>query len=512
MRTIASFKNILSGVLFQLITTFLSFLNRSIFISLLGTYYLGINGVLLNVISLLSFAELGIGNAINYALYDPLAKKNYEKINVLMNFYKTAYRYIAIIVSIMGFLIFPFLKYFIDDYSSEISIIFFIFLLNNIMSYFLVYKKSILLADQKGYIINRISGIFKILLTFTQIIILIWLRNYYYYLISQLIVTFVENYYISKEADKLYPFLTMDSSKKMEEKEKKEIFLNIFSLFMYKISGVVINSTDGLVISYFIGSTILGFYSNYTLVFGTVTTFLSIIFNSLTASVGNLIVNGNQDEKYTIYKMIGLLNFLLYGTASICLLNLTELFLSIWIGDSFILSKSILIVLVINFYTAGMQNVNVIFREASGLFNISRYKPLIAAIINIISSVIFVKLIGLPGVLLGTVFSRLCTYFWHDPYIIHKYIFSKNLFSYFTDYIKYLIILLGTNYIINTIFIGINQKYFNQINLFIINTIVCILVTTIIFTLCLYRNNEFKSLIKRFLGLIKLRIKKSPIH
>lgn len=506
MRTIASLKNISSGILFQIINAVLSFISRSVFISVLGTYYLGINSVLLNVITLLSFAELGIGNAINYSLYEPLAQEDNKKVTALMYFYKIAYRNIAIIVSILGFLIFPFLKYFIDDYTPEINIIFLIFLLNNIFSYFLVYKKSILLADQKGYIINKISGQLKIILSIFQIIVLYLTQNYYLYLISQLIMTLIENLYISKKVDFIYPYLKLYKAIQLSSQEKAKIISNTFSLFMYKISGVVINSTDSLVISYFIGTTILGLYSNYTLIFGTVITFLSIIFSSLTASVGNLIASSDNKTKYEIYKMIGLLNFWLYGAASICLINLTEPFLTIWLGKEFLLPKLVLIVLTLNFYTAGMQNANTMFREAGGLFAISRYKPLLAALINIISSLVFVNMIGLPGVLLGTIFSRLCTYFWHDPYIIHKYIFRKKASSYFIDYFRYFVILLLTNYFVNLYFNYMNNIQFEGATKLIIDAIVCCIIINFSFLIFLFRKEEFKSLSQRFLKFFRLKI------
>lgn len=505
MRTRASLKNISSGLFFQIINTVLSFIGRSVFVSLLGSYYLGVNSVLLNVINLLSFAELGIGGAITYSLYEPLAKNEYKKISALMNFYKVAYRNISITVFILGSLFFPFLKYFIDDYSAEVNVIFFIFLLNNILSYFLVYKKSILLANQKAYIINKISGELKIILSLLQILILVLTKSYYLYLFCQLLMTFLENIYVSRKVDVMYPYLKINYSEKLDNQETKQVISYTFSMFVYKISGIVINSTDSLIISYFIGSTILGIYSNYTLLFGTVITFLSIIFNSLTPSIGNLIISEDEEVKYKIYKTIGMINFWFYGLSSICFMNLTESFLNIWLGKEFLLSKAVLVALTINFYTTGMQNSNTIFREAGGLFTISKYKPLVAAGINIASSLILVILIGLPGVILGTVISRLCTYFWHDPYIIHKYLFNKKVRLYFIDYFKYLLILILTNYLVNITFLFIKGTC-SELQLFVIKLLICLVVGNIIFILCLFKKEEFKFLNQKFLQTISSKL------
>lgn len=506
MRTKNSIKNVTFGLLFQVITIITSFITRTIFIKTLGSEYLGINGLFSNVISILSFAELGIGGAIVFNLYKPLAQKDNFKISALMNFYSLAYKIIGSIVFLIGMIILPFLKYIVKDYYiyNNLNYIFILFVLNSTLSYFMAYKKSLITADQKGYIINKVTGIFNIFSSLIQIMFLLITHNYIIYLLIQILLSVLQNIYISKTCDKIYPFIKENKKARLDVEECKSIFSSVYSLFLYKVSGIVINGTDNLVISIFLGVKIVGLYSNYTLIIGTVTTFLSIIFNSLTSSVGNLNESEDEEKKYFIYKTINFMNFWFYSFASICLLILTDNFIYLWIGNDYILDKIVVFVIIMNFYTTGMQNANTIFRDATGMFNKGRYKPLFAAVINLSISIILVQKIGLSGVFLGTIISRIFTYFWHDPYIIHKYIFNKSCKKYFIKYIYNLLILFVTTFVVN---FACKMIDFNTWKSLILQLTTCVILINSIFVLLFNKRSEFIYLKNIFINLIKPFIK-----
>ena len=190
---------------------------------------------------------------------------------------------------------------------------------------------------------------------------------------------------------------------------------NLYSLFLYKISGVVIHGTDNIVISLFIGIKWVGVYSNYLLIISTITTLVSYIFYSITASVGNLIVSESAEKKHFVFRVINFANFWVFGFCVVCLWNLINPFISIWLGEKYLFSIFVVFSILLNFYTAGMQNASTTFRETTGLFSKGKYRPIFAAIINIVASVFLTQFIGIAGVFLGTVISRVTNLFLVRP-------------------------------------------------------------------------------------------------
>ncbi|MFR1824099.1 MAG: lipopolysaccharide biosynthesis protein, partial [Clostridium saudiense] len=488
MRTKNSLKNIMYGLMFQVITVIINFVTRTIFIKMLGVEYLGINGLFSNVISMFSFAELGIGGAIVFSLYKPLAEKDECKISALINLYYKSYNIIATFVLSLGIIFMPFLRFITKGYEGydNLIIIYSLFLINSVLSYFMAYKKSLITADQKSYIINNVTGIFNIVLTVVQIIFLVITKNYIIYLINQIIFTILQNIYISRICDRMYPFIKENKNARLNKNEYKEIFKNVYSLFLYKISGIVINSTDNIIISIFLGINIVGLYSNYTLIIGTISILLNIIFNSITASVGNLNAEGDIEKKYFIFKTINFMNFWFFSFSTICLLVLTNNFITLWLNKDYVLSEMVIFIIMIDFYTKGMQNANTVFRDATGIFSKGKYKPLIAAIINILVSIILVQKIGLIGVFLGTIISRALTYFWHDPFILHKYIFRKSSKKYFFSYIYNFIILMIVFIITKKI---CNYFYKGTLSSLIVQSIICFILINGVYII-IFRNRE----------------------
>ncbi|WP_064091683.1 lipopolysaccharide biosynthesis protein [Rossellomorea aquimaris] len=493
MRIQNSLKNIFFGLGAQMLSVSLGFGVRTVFIYTLGVEYLGIEGLFTSVLIMLSLANLGFDSAMIYSLYKPLAEKDNNKIQALMGLYKKAYRIIGLIVLLIGLTLLPFIEYLIKGETTvdHIQIIYLLFLVNAVSSYYFVYKQSIIIADQQNHIISRIHSIFILLSNTLQIILLITTSNYILVLTGQILFRILENIYIGHKANQLYPFLKQKSVVTLSNKEKKSFYENLYSLMLYKISGVVINGTDNIIISVFVGLSIVGIYSNYLLILSTITTILSLIFYSITASVGNLVVQEDIDKKYFIFRVINFSNFWIYGFFTIVLWNLLNPLISVWIGDQFVFNKYILLTIILNFFTTGMQNASTTFRETTGLFKKGKYRPIIAAIINITVSIILAKEIGIAGVLIGTVVSRLSTYFWYDPFVIHKIVFRRKVKVYFGRYIWYSIIVLGscilTEILCNLIRFG------SLIDLFL-KGLICLVIPNIIFFLFFRKCEEFQYL------------------
>lgn len=490
-RTENSIINSAMSIVTQVLTVVLNFAVKTVFIKMLSDEYLGVNGLFTNIITMLSLADLGIGIAIPYSLYKPLAKKDEHKINVLMNFYKKVYTIIGIAVLLIGLSLTPFLGLIIKDIPKNVphlSLIYILFVIHSASSYFFVYKKFLIDSDQKGYITSRIIFTFSTLLSIIQIILLVTTKNYILFLLSSIILVIIQNIYISSKANKLYPFIKNKTDEKLEKEDMEGIKKNVSSLFIYKVGTVIMNGTDNIIISKFIGLIIVGFYSNYVLIINSITTVLNQIFNAITSSIGNLVVTTNKKRSKEVYDNLNFANFWLYALFGVCIIVLINPFINIWIGKKYVMGFSIVFLLVLNFYVLGMQSVTNSFRNAYGLFWIAKYRPIIMVIINIVISVVLVQFIGIEGVLIGTLISRLVTTAWLDPYIVHKYGFEISPKSYYIDYLKYLVIFTAISIILNYF---VSMVAINNIFILILIAILVVISVNVILVLLFFKTSEF---------------------
>jgi O-antigen/teichoic acid export membrane protein len=445
-RTENSVRNIIFSFGYQFVTLILSFVNRSIFIITLGVNYLGISGLFSDILQMLSLADLGFGVALTYSMYKPLAEHDYNKLAALTNLYRKVYRIIALVVTIIGLSLVPFLKYLINlkHPIPYITLYYIMYLANTVASYLVVYKTSILTADQKDYILNKYRSIFSVLQTLFMTIFLWITKNYFIYLLVQVIFTYVQNFYCSYIAEKEYPFIKKKVS--MPLNEVKEIFKNLYSVFLYKISGVLLNATDNTIISVFIGTGMVGYYSNYSMIVARLTTLINTIFYSLTASLGNLVVKEKAERRYRVFNVIQSVSSIFSTTCVICLMFLMQDFLRVWLGNKYLLSNFTLLAILINFYLGIILLPIWVYREATGLYQQTKYIMVLTAIINLFLSILMAKKIGIAGVLLSSAIARLVTYFWYEPVLLFKKYFNQSSLVYFKQ------ILLN---IIFTIFIAI---------------------------------------------------------
>ena len=225
MRTSNSIKNTIVSILMSAITILIGLITQKIFIEMLGTEYLGLNGLFTNILSMLAIAELGIGSAIIYSLYKPIAENNETKIKSLIEFYKKSYRIIAIIVLIIGLAVMPFLNIIVGEteIKENINILYLLFLFDTVASYLLTYKRSILYANQKTYIINIIHILYLILMNSLQIIMLIITKNYIIYLSIKIVFRILENVIITMIANRMYPYIKEKDIEPIDFETKKNI-------------------------------------------------------------------------------------------------------------------------------------------------------------------------------------------------------------------------------------------------------------------------------------------------
>lgn len=503
MRTVNSIKNSSVGLAVHISIMILNFVSRTYFVKLLGSEYLGLNGLFTNVISMLNIAELGVGSAITYSLYKPLALKNERKISIIMSIYKRLYYTIGSIIFGIGIILIPFLNLFINEKNNKnIKFIFLLFLIETTMSYLLGYKRTLLEADQKIYILKLVNFIQQVVSNIGTIVILALTKNYILYLMMRITVHIIENIFIIKIVNNKYSYINDKNIECDFSKEDKEnLIKNVKALFLHRIGGYFIFSTDNLIISTFISLSTVGIFSNYTLIIEAVNGVIKQIINNISASYGNLIVKENDEKKYEVYNKIMFLNFWIGGFSAVSLLCLLNPFIELWLGKEFLLNINIVIIMVVNFYILSMRMSINIPRVSGGVFFNDRYACIIEATINILTSIILVKKIGIIGVLLGTTITTISVQFITVPYLCYKYIFKKPLIEYYIKYLKYFLITLIVviiSYLICFITIS-NNEYIN----FMYKVFICVVIPNLIFIITYNRTDEFKY----YLNLLKMILK-----
>ncbi len=441
-RTQNVIKNMWVGTMFQMISLILGFVSRTIFIRILGSEYLGLNSLFTNILTILSFAELGIGNAIIFSMYKPLANDDYPKLKKLTNFYKEVYTKIALIMIGVGIIIIPFIPHIIKEVPNikeSIYLIYFIFLMDTSVSYFFSYRTSIINADQKNYIIITYTYIFRIIQITLQLTLLYFTHNYMLYIILQLLNTIVTQLFLARKSKKMYPELVNLDNERLEEKERKSIFSNVKALFTYKFASVILNGTDSIIISKYLGLVTLGLYSNYYLIINAIAQIISQVLNAFTSSIGNLIAKESIEKDKKVFHQLFYFTGLIYCIIGTCLYILFNDFITLWLGKEYLLSNFVVAMIVTHLCFNGMQFTTFTYRNAAGKFDYYRYAPVVSAIVNIVLSIIFAKIMGLGGIFLATTVSRAISAGWIDPLIVYRHVFNEGPKEYFINYFKMLI-------------------------------------------------------------------------
>ena len=506
-RTENSIRNVISGICSQIFILIITFLSRTLFIKILGSEYLGINGLYSNILTILSLAELGIGNVTVFYLYKPIKENDKETIVKYINFYRKIYIIIACTILTVGLCLIPLLDKIVESSldKTELIIYYVLFLLNTVFSYIGIYKSVVFETDQKSYVKNIAKTEFSIIQNILQLICIWIFKNYYIYLIIQISCTLGNNLYLQAKAQKMYPFLNGKGT--LEKSKKMELLKSVKETFLYKLGEVLLNSTDYLLISIMLGTIVVGYYSNYSMIISAVSLIITTIATSISASVGNLNAQENQTQNHKVFLI------LVYLFNIISIIGMTGFFIvindfiTIWIGEQYLLSVDVILIIAVSFYVANSQAPLWMYREALGLFKEVKVIGLIAAITNLVLSIILGKIMGLAGILLATPIAKLLTSSVIEPIIIYKKNFKVSVKPYFIKQIKYVIIavisLVANIYICN--YIQLENIYKNLILKGLISgtlsTVICV-----ISTIKTEELNEIKGII-----LNKIRAKKGAI-
>lgn len=504
-RTEKALKNVKFAFAVQFVTLLASFVSRRFFAHYLSVEYLGLSGLFSNVLTVLSLAELGIGASITYSLYRPIAEGNKPKISALMRLFKRLYTIIGIAVFVLGILVTPFLRYFVDDMDETLRaipkfyLIYFLYVLNSSVSYFFTYKKTLMIADQKKYITSLISAVSSVVLSVFECVILALTSDYVLFMIVTVVFTLGENIASSIVAKRLYPYLD-DDCEKLSEDDLSEIKTNVSASILHNIGGVVVNGTDNILISRLVGFVTEGIYSNYHLISAALDSLLRSIFLGISSSFGDLAASCDNDKKTNVFQSMFFIGAWLYGFCAICMLCLYQPFISLWLGEEYLLSKTAVIFIVVNFYLLGMRRPGMVAREAMGLLRYDKWKSIAEAAINLVFSILLAKYFGIVGILAGTAVSTVSTCFWVEPIVLYRRGLERCAGGFFLRYALYTAVTLMALFVTAAI---CSAADIGGLVGFVFRAAICAVVPNVVFILMYNKTSEYKYC----LDIIKQKIK-----
>lgn len=505
MRTKYTIINALVNIGGQFLTMLLTFVGRMVFIRYLSAAYLGVNGLFTDILSILNFAELGIGTAMIYSMYEPAACNDEQKLARLMNLYKWMYRAVAASVMLFGLILMPFLPYLIKggEGIEHIRLIYMMYVVNSASSYLLNYKNSIYQAYQKSYIRAAWALFFDVIRVAVQIVVLVLTRNFILYLLVQLIAQFMPNIIISAKADKDYPYLK-HCTELPDKEERNDILKNIGAMSIHKLATVIVNNTDSLLMSSFIGLTAVGIYSNYRMVIINVQNVIVKLLSAFTGSVGNLSASEEPAKVYRIYREMDFMFFVMNAYFAAGMFILINPFIAIFFGEEYCFSTVTVALIITSFFITGLRRVNLTFREGMGLFWNDRYKAVAESIINLVVSLLLVKPFGIAGIVGGTIVSTVTTCAWIEPYVLMKHGIGEDwqarLRRYFAEYAQHCAL---TAAIAAAGWYAVSCFPVHNIGAFLLAGILYTIGFAAVILLCYRKTEEYSSLKARCLALVR---------
>lgn len=504
-RTGKSARNFVFSIFANVTAILVGLVAQKLFINILGLEYAGINGLFTNVITMLGIVDLGIGEAVIFHLYRPIKENDEVAIKSLMRFYRRAFHIIGVSVAVIGACLIPALPYIAGTTQANVNltIVYLVFLADVVFSYFLSYKRAILYADQKNFLISMIHMAYLVGMNLAQLLVLYFTHDYYAYILVKLGFRVLENVVITAVANKSYPFLKEKDIQPLKPEVKADIKKKVGALFFHKIGTFVVMGTDNILISMFFGLTTTGLYSNYYLVIDAATKLFNPAMAALTPSVGNMLVTDSEEKRFEIFRRIRFMNFWIAAFAATMLFTLIQPFVGLWFGEQYLLSMLVVIMISFQFFQALMRSSYNVFQDAAGIFYENRFVPLFESAVNIIASIILLKLIGLAGVFAGTVVSSLALWGFSYPRYVYTRLFKRKVKNYVAETLGYLGAFLvicaasyGATYFLNSVIDA------QGIVMLILDALVCALISNGVLALMFFKHDcmkYFLSLVKRVL-------------
>ena len=464
------------------------FLVNRYFAFYLGMQNLGLMKLFTQLLAYLNLAEIGLASASTYALYKPLAEKNYKQVSVVINTITSLYNKIFLFILLVGFLLNPIIPFFIKDkiIDKNIYLYWSLYVISTALSYSFVKYSVLFTADQKFGFVRLIQGGSKIFCQLLQILVIIKLQSFLVFTLLLILDNIIQYIFYKLYYKKYYSYIF-----KTEVKDRS-ITKNLKNLFWHKIGGLIVFNTDLILISKFISLEIVGIYASYQMIIQMIMTIINIVLNVLKPKVGKFIAENNKENVFKYWKNLNIF-FLFIGIFFlICTYKLVNSFIYLWLGKNFILSRSTVILIMINLFIQCISGVVHIFKEGSGFFDDIQL-PISEAVINFILSIILVQYIGLKGVIIGTIASNILIICIARPILVFKRCFNKNIKDYIKIYGNYLILVIvslsSCNFILKFISLKIVNSWFD----WIVNGVIVGSITFVTVFVIFLSNKDFRN-------------------
>ena len=431
-RTKNTVRSILTGSVNRIINIILPFFSRTVILYVLGTKYLGLSSLFSSILSFLSLSELGMGAAMVYSMYRPIAENDEDTLCALLNLYRRLYRIIGWVVLLLGLGLMPFLRQLIHDEippDIDLNLLYLLYLFNAVLSYWLfAYKNAILQAYQRSDVNNVISSIL-VPVSYVVMLLSLWLtKNYYAYILWQPLFTVLTNLLRSRYVDRHFP--TLKPRGEISPELRRSITKKVAALIGTKLNTVVLNAADNLVMSAFLGLTVIAVYGNYHMIMSSIIGFLGIIYSAMTAGLGNSLQTEPIEKNYADFEQLSFMNSWLVGWCTVCLVCLYQPFMELWVGEELMFPTHVVLQLGLYFYIYQIRKIPVVYKDAAGIWWEDRFRPYVCMVTNVVLNILLVQAIGISGIILSTVFSLCISIPWEN-HTIFKYVFRRGSRSYY---------------------------------------------------------------------------------
>lgn len=488
------------GIFTRFVALIANFAIRTVFIDYLGIEYTGVSAVFTDILTILSFAELGIGSAITYSLYKPIEEKDFRQIAGIMHLYKQAYRYISLAVLLIGVLLLPFIETIVPNHPNieeDLRLIFLLYAINSAASYLLIYKSSLLVASQQGYIQSIVNITSYICKAIIQVALIVYFREFVVFLIVEIVFNFLNNLMVTYVANKRFPEVYNHPDERISAVQIKSIFKNVKALSIYRICGVLTNGLTSMLISILVSIEMVGYISNYTLIINQIYVFTLQFFNAATASIGNLAVSKEKDKQEEVFNTLFFFASVFFCLIAVSLFSMLNDFVAkVWLGEKYQISITIVALLCVDFYLKGMATIFNTFRNANGLFRQGQYRPVVMVILNITGALLLYKWLGILGIFVSLVLSRVITQTWFDPLILYRNIFKNGYMKFLKVLLSWMFVLIVSGAI--THFINSRIVMANAYACILLHGIVALLVTGLVTFIVFFRNPILRNSVKAF--------------
>lgn len=492
--------NIIVSLCLKIFLLFIALINRKVMITQVGNDANGLNSLYINIISIISVSELGIGSAIIYSMYKPIVDNDTKKVAGLYNLYKKIYLVIASIIMFLGLIIIPALPTLangITDYYT-LYLTYTLFLISVVLTYLYSARSSLINAYKNNYITTLIEQLGQLLLNCLQILILIFTQSFILFVSSRIITALLQLIITKIISDKLHKNV-MNTNETIDAETKQEITKNVKAMFFHKIGAVIINSTDSIIISSCISVGVLGLYGNYSTIVVALVGILNLIFSQITSIIGHAYIKQNEAEFQNNFHFFHNFNFIVGCIFFLGFYAIINPFIELFYGADYILASEVIIVLTLNYFIQFMRSSVLTFRDATGTFYYDRYKAIIEGLLNLILSLVFVKFWGIFGVLSATVLTNLFICHIIEPYVLYKHAFKKSPKSYYLKNYSYILIFILCMFIYSAINkIDLTNNYLQ----FLINGILSVIISLIPVSILIFKNKNTK---EKLLNILKKR-------